>query len=296
MNNLYYYNSCTLKNSRVHNMTRSNKKPLSLLFIGGGNIASAVACGLVNSKTVPAEYVSVYDIDDSKFNKFNSLGISTFVDLEEASKDKDVIFLAVKPSVVSTVMKELSEIEGLLEKVVIVSFAAAVSIKHITDSANQDIPVIRTMPSTPILVGEGVLAVCKNELVSDKIFQEFCRMMSSIAYVTVVDESIMNPIISVHGSSPAYVYLFVKGMLDAAKNQGIAPECALPLILKTIKGSVTMIEKSEVSIDQLISNVASPNGTTLAALDVFYKNNFEAVIDDAMKACTTRANEISEEL
>ncbi len=277
-------------------MSRSNRSPKRLLFIGGGNIAGAVACGLVNSNTVPSEYVSVYDIDDTKFHKFNSIGINTYTNLKEASKDTDVIFLAVKPSIVAKVMNELSEIDGLLDHVLVVSFAAAVSIQHIIDSARKDIPVIRTMPSTPILVGEGVLAVSKNNLVSDKSFEDFCRMMSSIAYVTVIDESLMNPIISVHGSSPAYVYLFVKSMLEAAQNQGISSEHALPLILKTIKGSVTMIEKSDVPIEQLISNVTSPNGTTLAALNVFYENNFESVINDAMNACTKRADEISKEL
>jgi pyrroline-5-carboxylate reductase len=152
------------------------------------------------------------------------------------------------------------------------------------------------MPSTPILVGEGVLAVCRNDLVNAKEFQFFCRMMSSVAYVTVISEEEMNPIISVHGSSPAYVYLFVKSMLDAAEKQGIDASVALPLILKTIKGSITMIEKSEVSIDQLISNVASPNGTTLAALNSFEADDLSGTVSRAMQACTDRANEISKEL
>lgn len=280
----------------VHNMSHSSKTPKNLLFIGGGNIASAVACGLVNSKTVPPSNVSVYDIDDSKFDKFSSIGINTYTDLIAASKDTDIIFLAVKPSIVKSVMAQLSQIDGLLERVLVVSFAAAVTIEHIASSAQKEFPIIRTMPSTPILVGEGVLAVSKNDLVKDKDFEYFCRMMSSIAYVTVIDESLMNPIISVHGSSPAYVYLFVKSMLDAAVKQGIPPENALPLILKTIKGSVTMIEKSDDSLDKLIANVASPNGTTLAALNVFYENDFQSIINDAMKACTDRANEISQEL
>ena len=276
-------------------MSRNNHTN-KLLFIGGGNIAGAVACGLVNSKTVPAANISVFDIDDSKFDKFSSIGINTYTDIIAASKDTDIIFLAVKPAIVKNIMQELSAIEGLLERVVVVSFAAAVSIKHILESANKSFPVIRTMPSTPILIGEGVLAVSRNDLVKDKVFQQFCQMMSSIAYVTVIEEELMNPIISVHGSSPAYVYLFVKSMLDAAVAQGIPLESALPLVLKTIKGSVSMIEKSSDSIEQLITNVASPNGTTLAALDVFNEKDFSKIINDAMSACTKRANEISEEL
>ena len=268
----------------------------NLLFIGGGNIARAVACGLVSSGAVPAEFISVYDIDHSKFDKFSKLGIKTFSVLSEAIVNAQYIFLAVKPAIVKNVMQEISSYEGLLDKVIIVSFAASVGIGHIESYCNKHIPVIRTMPSTPILVGEGVLAVCRNDLVNAKEFQFFCRMMSSVAYVTVISEEEMNPIISVHGSSPAYVYLFVKSMLDAAEKQGIDASVALPLILKTIKGSITMIEKSEVSIDQLISNVASPNGTTLAALNSFEADDLSGTVSRAMQACTDRANEISKEL
>lgn len=277
-------------------MARTAKTNKKMLFIGGGNIAGAVACGLVSSGTVESDFVSVYDIDSSKFDKFTKLGIKTFTDLNDAARDAELIFLAVKPSVVSVVMKNLSEIDGLLDRVTIVSFAAAVSIEHIIKSAGRDLAVIRTMPSTPILVGEGVLAVTHNEMVSQDIFQYFCRTMSAIAYVSIIPESQMNPIISVHGSSPAYVYLFVKSMLDAAEQQGIDPKVALPLISKTVKGSVTMIEKSDVSIDQLIKNVASPNGTTLAALESFSSDDFSGAVLRAMDACTKRADEISAEL
>ena len=277
-------------------MSNNNPKQKNLLFIGGGNIAGAVACGLVNSKTVAPSNVTVYDIDDSKFGVFSKLGINTTLVLKEAALKANFIFLAVKPSIVASVMKSLAEIPGVLSKAVIVSFAAAVSIKHISDAAGAEIPIIRTMPSTPILVGEGVLAVTRNELVAPNDFEYICRIMSSIAYVSVISEDMMNPIISVNGSSPAYVYLFIKAMLDGSESLGIPRETALPLILKTFKGSVTMVEKSGKEIETLIQNVASPNGTTLAALNSFYDDGFENSVVKAMKACTDRANEISKEL
>lgn len=277
-------------------MSRTELKHKKLLFIGGGNIAGAVACGLVSSNAIPAEFVTVFDINDAQFSKFNVLGIKTSNTLSEAANGAEIIFLAVKPNIVSTVMRQLAEIDGLLEKVLIVSFAAAVPIEHIERSAGKELAIIRTMPSTPILVGEGVLAVTANERVKEREFQDFCRMMSSIAFVTVIDESEMNPVIAVNGSSPAYVYLFIKAMLDAAVEQGIQRDAALPLILKTVKGSVKMIEKSKDSIETLIQNVASPNGTTLAALNSFKEDDFCGSISRAMNACTKRANEISLEL
>ena len=127
-------------------------------------------------------------------------------------------------------------------------------IQTIKAKAGIPLKIIRTMPSTPITIGEGVLAVSSYGEVSAKELQFFCRMMSSIAYVTVIDESLMNPIISVQGSSPAYVYLFIKAMLDASEKQGIDRNVALPLILKTIKGAVSMVEKCDLPIETLISN------------------------------------------
>ena len=277
-------------------MSHQSKCSQKLLFIGSGNIANAVACGLANSGSVNPSDITVYNRNSNKFQRFEKLGIRTSLDIVASAKEADVIFLAVKPKIVSEVMKQLSVIEGVLSKALIVSFAASVSIEHIEKSANTELAVIRTMPSTPIMVGEGVLAVTRNQRVTAKQFENFCRMMSSIAHVAVLEEELMNPIISVQGSSPAYVYLFVKAMVDAAVKQGIDANTALPLILKTIKGSVKMIEMSDESIDQLIANVSSPNGTTLAALNSFYNDDFVGSVERAMDACTKRANEITEEL
>ncbi len=277
-------------------MSKHNERYKKMLFIGSGNICGAVACGLVATKTVPPEFITVYNRNDKKFEKFKKLGIYTTTNLCEATKDAEIIYLGVKPNVVASVMKDLAELDGVLDRAIVVSFAASVPMEYIENSAGKELAVIRTMPSTPILVGEGVLAVTKNQRVNEKDFREFCRTMSGIAYVVNITEKEMNPIISVQGSSPAYVYLFVKSMLDSAERQGIDKSSALPLILKTIKGAVTMIERSNEDIETLINNVASPNGTTLAALNSFKDDDFSGAIDRAMNACTKRANEITAEL
>ncbi len=277
-------------------MARNTEQYKKMLFIGSGNIASAVACGLVSSKTVPAEFITVYNRNSNKFAKFQKLGINTTLDIKTALDGVRYVFIAVKPNVVGEVMELLSKEDLNLKDKVIVSLAASVPCSFIEAKAGMPLKIIRTMPSTPITIGEGVLAVSSYGDVSAKELQLFCRMMSSIAYVTVIDESLMNPIISVQGSSPAYVYLFIKAMLDASVKQGIDRNVALPLILKTIKGAVSMVEKCDLPIETLISNVASPNGTTLKALNSFEKDDFCGAVERAMNACTERANEISEEL
>ena len=273
---------------------RGNDK--KLLFIGGGNIAGAVACGLVNCDAVPPCCVTVCDIDNSKYEKFKRCGINVTNTPGSASKDADFIFIAVKPNVVKSAIHNLFTQCEVNPKAVFVSFAAAVPSDFIEDCAGRKLKIIRTMPSTPVLIGEGVIAAAKNERVSKSEFQYFCRLMSEVAHVEVTEESALNPVIAVNGSSPAYVYLFIKSMLDASVKQGIPAETALPLILHTIKGSVSMVQKSGESIETLIKNVSSPNGTTVAALDSFYKDDFAGAVERAMQACTDRANEISREL
>ena len=271
----------------------NNKK---LLFIGGGNIAGAVACGLVRCGVVAPSCITVCDIDATKYEKFRQCGIDVTNTPGSASKDADFIFIAVKPNIVKKAVGDLFAQCEVNPDAVFVSFAAAVPSGFIEESAGRELKVIRTMPSTPILIGEGVLAAAKNERVGKKEFQYFCRIMSQIAHVEVVDESLLNPVIAVNGSSPAYVYLFVKAMADASEKLGIPQNVALPLILKTVKGSVSMIEKSGEPIETLIKNVSSPNGTTLAALNSFEHDDFCGAVERAMQACTDRANEISGEL
>ena len=267
-----------------------------LLFVGGGNIAGAVACGLVRSGAVPPSCVTVYDIDASKFEKFRQCGISVTDTLGSASEDADLIFIAVKPNVVKLVIRNLFSECKVKSDAVFVSFAAAVPSDFIERCAGRELKIIRTMPSTPVLIGEGVIAASKNERVGKREFQYFCRLMSAVAHVEVTEESKLNPIIAVNGSSPAYVYLFVKSMLDASVKLGIPAETALPLILKTVSGSVSMIAKSGESLETLIQNVSSPNGTTVAALNSFMNDDFSGSVERAMKACVDRADEISREL
>lgn len=120
--------------------------------------------------------------------------------------------------------------------------------------------------------------------------------LKRVSVVEVTDESLLNPIISVNGSSPAYCYLFIKAMLDGAAAQGISAEIAQPLILQTVEGAVEMVRRSGKPIDTLIREVSSPGGTTLAALASFEKSGFVQSVAEAMRACTVRADEITAEL
>ena len=271
-------------------------KKRNIAFIGAGNMAGAIICGLLRERVLAPDEMFIYDSDAEKYPPYVEKGVRVCDSMFEAAEQASYIFLGLEPAVVAGVVRELAKIEGLLGRVVLVSIAAAVSTEQICRAAGRAVPVIRTMPSTPMLVGEGAVAACCNALVSKKDFEYVCRLFSALATVSVLDESMMNAVISVNGSSPAYVYLFVKALLDGAAEQGIPEDKALPLILRTVEGGVKMIRQADCSIDTLIARVTSPNGTTLAALASLEHDDFYGAVGGAMHACTERAEEISREL
>ncbi len=256
----------------------------------------ALINGFLSTGVVKPEDIVIFDIDSSKYDSYIMSGLHIAHSSKEAVAAAEYTVIASKPQNVAFSMSELSEYEDAFENTTFISIAAAVPMEFICFKLGTDVPVIRAMPSTPMLIGMGAVAICKNILVIEDKFDFICSLFSQIAELTVVDEKSMNPIISVNGSSPAYVYLFIKSMLEGALELGIPSESALPLILKTIEGAVGMVRHSDTDLDELIRRVASPNGTTLAALNSLYKDDFSGSVKRAMRACTERADEITREL
>lgn len=287
-----YDNNTSKKRNECPPMAKSIGK---LAFIGSGNMGSAIIRGFMDRGGVLPNDIFVYDKEHTNYPSLQKCGVNTFDSLEAAINLADFIFLCVKPQGVASVVSECCSL-NIGNNSVFVSIAASVSTEMICSAAKKAIPVIRTMPNTPMLIGEGAIAVCKNDLVDNKKFANVCRLFSSIAAVSVMDESLLNPIISVSGSSPAYVYYFIKSILDAAVEQGITREQALPLIIQTIIGSAKMVEQADCSIEELIARVCSPKGTTLEAMNVLRDDGFSDLIYKAMLACSKRADEISAEL
>ena len=277
-------------------MCRMEKSGRKTAFIGVGNIAGAVIGGLTGSKFLSYEDIILYDTDTSKYSKYANFPVHTASSITEAVSMADYVFLALKPAHIKGALLSIDLSSVSLSGKVFISVAASVSTDYICSCLKEKVPVVRVMPNTPMLIGEGAVAICKNSFVTKKQFEFVCLMFSKLAVVSAMEEEKMNTVIAVNGSSPAYVYLFVKAMLDGAKEQGIPEEAAYPLILQTVIGSVKMLEHTKKTPDELISVVTSPNGTTLAAMEKLYGMGFENVVKAAMQACTDRANEIATEL
>ena len=262
-------------------------------FIGVGNMAGAIISGVLAKGIYSENDISIYDKDASKYDRFNINPSESIADLCVAS---DLIFLCVKPQIYSSVLDEIRTTvsKEILKNKTFISIAAGISTSFICRKLDIDAAVIRIMPNTPLLIGEGASAVCSNRFVNEADFKIVTEIFSSLGVCKILTEDMMNRVISVNGSSPAYVYLFAKAMCDAAKAQGIT-EDMLPLVVQSIIGSAKMMQQSSLTPDELIKMVTSPNGTTLAALQSFESDDFCGTVMRAMQKCTDRAEEIAAE-
>lgn len=260
-------------------------------FIGTGNMAYAIIGGLVNPSSalsVSKNQITLFDSNPTQYEKFGDgyTIASTIADAMQA----DIIVLAVKPQNYADV---LSEINGInLTGKILISIAAGISTAYI-ESKVGECAVVRTMPNTPLLIGKGVTALCRNQYVSDADFALVEQIFAASGTTIRLDESEMNKIIAATSSSPAYIFLMIKAICDGAEAQGICCADLRSAVCNMVIGSATLALESDKSLEELIRMVTSPKGTTEQALRVLYDANFEKMIADAMDACTKRADELS---
>ncbi len=260
-------------------------------FIGAGNMAQAIIKGMIGSAGYDPQKIMIYDIDRLKCRQIaRTQGVGVAQDSCEVVLQSDIIFLAVKPQNYEEVLSVLSA--AVTQDKVFVSIAAGISTAYIMEKLGVPCPVIRVMPNTPLLLGQGATALCRAEHVTDEAFALVCDIFAASGEIAVLKEDKMNAVIAVNGSSPAYVYLFAKALLDYADSVGIPKEAALKLVCKTLEGSAAMLRSSGNSADDLIKMVSSPGGTTLKALESLEKDGFYQALVSAMGACTKRAEEL----
>lgn len=259
-------------------------------FIGAGNMATAIINGILGNKAKSAGNIYVSDLDENKLAVMAEKGINTVSTGSDVVKNADIIVLAVKPQNYDEVLGEIKSKAD--ESKIFVTIAAGISIEYVRKGLGFNCPMVRVMPNTPLLLGKGATALCRSENITDEDFEEVYNMFALSGEAAILPESQMNAIIAVNGSSPAYVYLFAKAMVDYALSVGIDAETALRLVCKTFEGSAEMLRSSGDTPEQLIEKVCSKGGTTIEAMNILKERNVPQAIGDAMAACTKRAEEL----
>ena len=264
------------------------EKKFKLGVIGGGFMATAIINGAIDSGVLNKEQLIVSDISATSLEKFANNGIATTTDNVFLATNAEFVLFAVKPQSISDVLQTIKGCD--CEK--FISIMAGVKKQRIKDVFETS-KVARCMPNTPCSISSGAIGLDTTDFdnIDDKTF--ITSLLSALAKVVLVDESKLNAVTGVSGSSPAYFYLFLKGVIDAGVKQGLSEQDAKTLAVNTMVGAGKMVlANPEKSLDDLINAVCSKGGTTIEAVNVFKDNGLDKITDKAIDACVKRAFEL----
>ena len=264
-------------------------------FIGCGNMGGALIKGFVSSEQVASKDIYVTDKNKEKVELLaHEYGVASCVDAKELAKAVDFIILAVKPDMIAVVLEEVGA--DIIKNKILISIAAGVTIKSIKKSIGLDCRVVRVMPNTPALVGEGLSAICYGDSIKDEEKHFIKQLFKSVGKVVEIEEKHMNAITALSGSSPAYVFMFIEAMADAAVRMGITRDMAFAVAAQTVLGAAKMVLETGKHPGQLKDMVCSPSGTTIEAVYQLEKRGFRGTIMKAMGECFEKAEEMSKEM
>jgi len=266
-------------------------------FIGAGNMGRSLIGGLLADEYDPKK-IFVANPSTEKLDRLHStFGVYVTTDNIEVARQVDVLVLAVKPQVVKNVIKELAPI--LLEhRPLIVSIAAGVRTNNVEGwLAEDDFPIVRAMPNTPALLRCGASAMFANAHVTEtqrELAESILRAVGVVVWVN--DEQQLDVITALSGSGPAYFFLLIESLVDAAKQLGLSDEVASLLTRQTALGAARMALESSQSAEELRENVTSPGGTTERAMQTLSEGKFRELMYNAVDNAAKRADELANQL
>lgn len=262
---------------------------IGISFIGGGNMAGAIINAIIKSSVVSPHSISLFDPSEQKCAEFKKMGVNIASSNTELSEKDDVLILAVKPQAMDNV---LAEISGKLRSRCIVSIAAGISTEHIKAFIGKDIPVVRALPNTPMLALEGMTVIAESHDTPEDIFRFIVSVFKAAGEVVILPENKINEAIPMSSSSPAFFFRMLDAMAMSGERFGISYDDAFKLSAAAMYGSAKYAMLSDRTPKELIRQVSSPGGTTVAALTAFDDFNFEKLIDEAVERCINRAYEL----
>lgn len=257
-------------------------------FIGCGNMARAILGGIQKQNLVPAEDLIASAKTEATREKIRrELKIRAAEENREAAAFADVLILAVKPVYMEEVIQEISE--SVRPETLVVTLAPGKTLQWLDSTFGKPTKLVRTMPNTPALVGEGMTALCPNSFVTPEELENVERIFRSCGKTQVVPESMIDVVVGASGSSPAYVFLFIEALADAAVADGMPRKQAYEFAAQSVLGSAKMVLETGLHPGELKDMVCSPGGTTMEAVRVLEEKGFRSAVIEASKACVKKA-------
>ena len=270
--------------------------PGSIAFIGGGNMARSLIGGLIRTGTPVARLRVGEPNAELAAALARDFGVAAGPDNRYATHDAATWVLAVKPQVMRAVCTSLRDV-AQAAKPLVISIAAGIRVDQLDDWLGGGLAVVRCMPNTPALIGAGATGLFANPRVAAAQHEIAARILGTEGLtVWIEDEALMDTVTALSGSGPAYFFLLVEALEDAAVAHGMPRETARALAVQTCLGAGRMLSEDGAPPAELRRRVTSPGGTTQAALDSFAANEFNAIVARAVAAATERGRQLSAQL
>ncbi len=254
-------------------------------------MGSAIIGGIVGAKICNAQNIYVSDINEAGLKTVGEqYGVNTMNDNAAVAKAVDMLFLCVKPNVLYKVIAQIKD--SVRGDTVVISIAAGQSIAAIESAFGREIKLVRVMPNTPALVGEGMAAISVNANVTEEEGARAVSVFDSFGRAELLPEALMDTVTAVSGSSPAYVFMFIEAMADAAVRGGMPRNMAYTFAAQSVLGSAKMVLETGCHPGELKDMVCSPSGTTIEAVAVLEDKGMRSAVMEAMQRCIEKSREM----
>jgi len=267
-----------------------------IAFIGGGNMAKAIAGGLLRGG-MHATNISISEPRSEQCDLLRKefYGVYVTTENQKVIEEAEIILFAVKPQILKSVCEELKESIQKI-KPLIISIAAGPSINDIDQWLGNNMSIVRVMPNQPAMIDQGISAMFANNLTKPQHRVLAEQIMSAVGKaIWLNDENHMDAVTAISGTGPAYFYLLIEIMIEAAINNGIDPEVARTLAVETARGASALSAATEEEMRIMIEKVSSPGGTTMAAFEYLESKNAKKLFSKAIDMAKKRASELAKE-
>lgn len=269
-----------------------------IAILGSGSMGSAILSGLLQPGVTVTGGIRVTNRTHAKADALATLPGVTSLAVEDdpeanrtAVRGARVVLVAVKPAMVPDLLREIAD--ALDPGTLVISVAAGVTVATFESLLPSDIPVLRSMPNTPSVVGRGVTGLSAGTRSSDEDLALARAVFETVGTVVEVPESQLDALSTISGSGPAYVFLLIEELTKTAVAKGFTPEQAAVLVNGTFRGAAELLAQSDKSPEQLRVQVTSPKGTTERAVAVLQRADFAGIFDEATDAALARAKELA---
>lgn len=255
----------------------------SIGICGIGNMGRAITIGLVNSGLIDSASILLYNIHPEKAQKVaGPIGATVITDVHALAKQSQCLILAVKPNIMPSVM---ADIKGdLATDTVVVSVAAGLTMDRLAAALPEGCKIVRSMPNTPAMVGEGMASLTANEFVTDEEQADVLSIFESFGKAEYVDEHLIDAVCGLSGCGPAYVYMFIEALADGAVAEGLPRPKAYIFAAQTVLGAAKMVLETGEHPGKLKDDVCSPGGATIEAVRTLEEKGFRAAATAAVLA------------